>query len=82
MFRYELNLSCIAVVPYNHYRPRLILILSENHNKGKPGVNNTTYRDIVPYSIKTGRTFPHILHVIWEADPAQGLVCVSKLEVM
>ena len=28
-----------------------------------------------------GRAFPHILQAIWEADPAEGLVRVSKLDV-
>ena len=46
-----------------------------------PSVNNTTDREIAPESMQFGRAFPCIFQEIWEADPVEGLVRVSKLDV-
>ena len=31
--------------------------------------------------LQFGRSFPRILQVVWEADPAQGIFWVSKLDI-
>ena len=41
----------------------------------------TTDREIAPELMQFECEFPHILQEIWEADPAQGPVRVSKLYV-
>ena len=61
------------------YPPRLILNLSAPPDKETPSVNNMTDREIAPESMQFGRAFPRILQAIWEADPAEGPVRVSKL---
>ena len=73
------KLSCIAVVPQAHCRPRLILNLSVQPISGTPSVDETTDREAAPESLQFGRAFPRILQAVWEADPVQGLVWVSKL---
>ena len=81
LFGEKLNLSHIAVVPQAHRRPRLILSMSEKTDVGKASVNKTTDRETIPESLRFGRDFPRILQAVWEADPAQGLVLVSNLDV-
>ena len=46
-----------------------------------PSVNETTNREAAPESMQFGRAFPRILQAVWEADPVQGPVRVSKLNV-
>ena len=48
LFREKLKVSRIAAVPQEHRRPRLILNLSAQPNKGTPIVNETTVREIAP----------------------------------
>ena len=74
------KLSRITAVPQEHRRPRLIIKLLENPNKGTQGANNTTEMEVDPESIKFGRTLPHILQAIWEADPSKDPVQVSKFD--
>ena len=44
-------------------------------------VNETTDREAAPELLQFGKTSPRILQEVWEADPIQGPVRVSKLEV-
>ena len=81
IFGKNLKLSRIAAVPQEHRRPRLILNLLAQPNKGMQSVNDTTVREIAPESMQFGCAFSHILQAIWEADPVQGPVRVSKLDV-
>ena len=81
LFGEQLKLSRIAAVPQAQRRPRLILNLSAPPDKETPSVNDTTDREIAPESMQFGRAFPRILQAIWEADPAEGPVRVSKLDV-
>ena len=60
---------------------RLILNLSEKRYVGTPSVNTTTNRETAPELLQFGRSFPHILQVLWEADPAHDLVRVYNLDV-
>ena len=78
----KLNLSLITAVLQEHRSPGLILNLLEQPDKGKPSVNNTTDRDIVPELMQFGNAFPRILQAIWEADPVKVPVRVSKLDVI
>ena len=77
----KLKLSRIAAVPQAHFRPRLILNLSEKPDVGMPSVNDTTNRETVLESLQFGRSSSRILQEVWEAYPAQGPVRVSRLVI-
>ena len=81
LFGEQINLSHIAAVQQAQRQLRLILNLSAPPDKETPSVNNTTDREIAPESVQFGRDFPGILQAIWEADPAEGPVRVSKHDV-
>ena len=81
IFGVNLNISHIAAVPQTHLHPCLILNLSEKPDKGTSIVNDTIYREVAPESMQFVRAFPRIPQEIWEADPVQGPVRVSKLGV-
>ena len=81
LFDKNLKLSRITAVPQTHFRPRLILNLSENPEVGTHSVKNTTDREVVPESLNFGRAFPCILQTVWEADPVQGPVRVYNMDV-
>ena len=68
-------------MPQAHRRPRLILNLSAQPDSNTLSVNETTDREAAPESLQFGRAFPRILQEVWEADPIQGPVRVSKLDV-
>ena len=68
-------------MPQANRRPRLILNLLARPDSNTPSVNKTTDREAVPEPLQFGRAFPRILQAVWEADPAQGPVRVSKLDV-
>ena len=46
-----------------------------------PSINETTDREAAQDSMQFGRAFLYTLQAIWEADPVQGPVWVSKLDV-
>ena len=69
-------------MPQSHRRPRLVLNLSAQPESDTPSVNETTDREAAPELLQLGRSFPHILQAVWGADPVQGPVRVSKLDVM
>ena len=48
LFRDNLKLSRISVVPQGHRKPHLILNLLAKINEGNPSFNNTTYREVAP----------------------------------
>ena len=81
LFGVKFKLSRIAAVPQEHRRPRLILNLSAQPDEGTPSVNETTVKEIAPESMQFERALPHIFQAIWEAEPIQGPVQVSKLDV-
>ena len=74
MFGEKLEISRIAEVPQDQLQPRLILNLSAPPDKETPSVNDTTDREISPYSMQFEISFPRILREIWEADPEEGPV--------
>ena len=78
----KLDLTHITVVPQAHCRPHLILNLSARPDVGTPSVNNTTDREAALESLQFGPPPPPcILQAVREADPDQGPVGVSKLDV-
>ena len=81
LFGEKLKLSRIAAVPQAYRHPRLILNLSAQLGSNTLSVNETTGREATPELLKFGRASPRILQAVWEADPVQGLVRVSKLDV-
>ena len=81
LFGEKLKLSRILAVPQEHRRPRLILNLLAQPDSDTPSFNETTDREAAPESLQFGRAFPRILQAVWEADPVQGPVRVSKLDV-
>ena len=68
-------------MPQAHHCARLILNLSSQPDSDTPIVNKTTNREAAPDSLQFGRSSPCTLQVVWEADPVQGPVWVSKLDV-
>ena len=83
MFREKLKLSRIMGVPQVQRQPCLILLnLSVKPDEGTPSGNDTTDREVAPNSIQFGRAFSCILQAMWEVDPAEGPVRVSKVDVM
>ena len=68
-------------MPQAHRRPHLILNLLAQMDSDTPSVNETTDREAAPESLQFSWAFPCILQVVWEADPFQGPVRVSKLDV-
>ena len=78
LFGEKLKLSRIAAVPQAHRRLRLILNLLPQPDSNTLSVNETTDREAAPESRQFGRAFPRILQAVWEADPIQGPVRVSK----
>ena len=81
MFRDNLNISCITEFPQAHFQPRLILNLLAKPNYGTPSVNDTTDREVALELMKFGQAFPCILQAIWEADPDEVPVRVSKMDI-
>ena len=80
LFSERLKNSCIAAVPQALCRPRLILNLLAQLDSDTPIVNDTTNREAAPESLQFGWALPCILQAVWEADPIQGPVQVSKLD--
>ena len=81
LFGKRLKFIHIAAVPQAHRRLRLILNLSAQPDSNTLSVNETTNREAAPELLQFGRAFPRILQAVWEADPIQGPVRVSKLDV-
>ena len=81
LFGERLNLSRILAMHQTHHRLRLILNLSAQPDSNTLSVNETTDREAAPESLQFGWAFPRILQAVWEADPIQGPVRVSKLDV-
>ena len=81
LFGDKLNLSRIVAVPQTHFCPRLIRKLLGKLDDSMPSVNNTTGREVALESLQFGKYFPRTLQLFWEADMAQGLVWVYKLDV-
>ena len=81
LFEKSLKLSHIAAVPQAHYRPCLVLNLSAQPDSNTLSVNETIDREAASESLQFGRAFPRILQAIWEVDPIQGPVRVSKLDI-
>ena len=77
----RLNLSRIAAVPQAHHRPRLILNLPAQPDSDTPSVNEPTNLEAAPELLQFGLAFPRILQALWEADPVQCPIRVSKLDV-
>ena len=82
LFGERLKLSCIVSVPQAHLCPRLNRNLSAQPDPDTLSVNETTNREAASESLHFGRAFPRILQAVWEADPVQGPVWVSKLDVI
>ena len=81
LFREKLKLLHIVAVPQAQRRPRLTLNLSTQPDKETSSANSTMDMEIAPESMQFGRDSPHIFQAIWVADPKEGPVQVSKLDV-
>ena len=81
LFGEKLKLPRIAAVPQSQRRPYRILNLLAPPDKETPSVNNATDREISPESMQFGRALPRIIQAICEADPEEGPVRVSKIDV-
>ena len=81
LFGEKLKLYHIAAVPQAERWTRLILNLSAPLDKETHSVNGATDRKISQESMQFGRALPRILQAIWEVDPEEGPVRVSRLDV-
>ena len=64
-----------------HLRPRLILNLSTHPDSDTLSVNDTTNREAAQESLQFGWALPRILQAVWETEPVQSPVQVSKADV-
>ena len=81
LFGARLKLSRIAEVPQAHCSPRLILNLSAQPDSDTPSVQKTTNREAALEPLQFSWYFSRIMYAVWEADPVQVPVRVSKLDV-
>ena len=81
LFGEKLKLSCIAVAPQEYRHLHLIFNLSSQTDSDTPSVNETTNKEAASELLKFGWAFPHIPQAVWEADPFQGPVRVSKRDI-
>ena len=82
VFIEKLKLSCISEGPQANIRTQRILNLSAQPEKVTPSVNGNTDREITLKSMQFRRAFSRILQAIWEVDPLEGPVWVSKIDVI
>ena len=78
----KINMFSVTVAPQEHIWPRLIINLYVNNDKVTHIVNGKIDREITLESIQFRRALPCILQAICEADPAQGTVKISKMDMM
>ena len=82
LFGEKLKLSCIVMVSQAHRCARLILNLSYQPDANTLSVNKSTDRESAQELLQFGRGLYHIRQAVWDVDPVQGPVRVSKLDVI
>ena len=74
----RIRISRLASVDQDNRKPRLICKSTAAPNGITPSVNASTDKGSAPRAIQFGACLPRFLQKIWEADPSEGAVWLSK----
>ena len=77
----RLRISRLASVDQKNRKPRLICNSTAAPDDLTPSVNASTDSSSNPNAIQFGSCLPRVLQKIWEADPADGPVFLSKWDI-
>ena len=78
VFGDRIRISCLTSVDQAHRKPRLFYNATAAPNATTPSVNAFADKGSAPNAIQFGAALLRFLQKIWEADPAEGLVWLSK----
>ena len=78
LFGDRIRISCLASVDQANRKPRLICNSSVTSDDVTPAVNTCTDKYNARYAMQFGACLSWFLHNIWEADPSDGPVWLSK----
>ena len=91
LFGLNLRISGLASMPQANQKDRLICYLTDPPPSGDsllppssedtPAVNVSTDRSMAPQAMQFGPYLPLILQQIWETDPQDGPVYLSKWDI-
>ena len=81
VFGNRVRISRLASVDQANRKPRLICNYSVAPDDVTPVVNASTKKSTAPDSMKFGAFLPRFLQKIWEADPSNGPVWLSKWDI-
>ena len=81
VFGYCIRISRLLYVEQVKRKPRLICNSSAAPHDVTPVVNASTNKSTAPYAMQFGACLPRFLQKILEADPLDGPVWFSKLEI-
>ena len=80
-FGNRLKISRLACLDQANRKPRLICNSSEAPDATTKSVNDTTDTSTNPSAMQFGSCLPRLLQRIWEADPKDGPVFLSKWDI-
>ena len=81
VFGDHICISCLASVDQANRKPRLICNSSAAPDDVTPAVNAYTDKYYAPNAMQFGAWIPCFLQNIWEADPSDGPVWLSKWDI-
>ena len=81
VFDDRIHISCFASMDQANRKPRLICNSSAAPDDVTPTVNVSTNKSTAPNSMQFGAYLPRFLQNIWEADPSDGLMWISKWDI-
>ena len=82
LFVTSLFISRLTLADQVNRRPRLICNSNKEPNAATPSVNSSTDKGTVPNEMQFGACVAHILQNIWDAEPVDGLVWLSKWDIL
>ena len=80
-FGTQIRISRLACLDQANRKPRLICNSSEPPDSTTPSVNDTTDTSANPSAMQFGSCLSRLLQKIWEADPLEGPVFLSKWDI-
>ena len=80
-FGHCIRISWLASVDQANRKPQLICNSTAAPNGITPSINASTDKKNAPRAIQFGACLPQFLQKIWEADPAEGSVWLSKWDI-
>ena len=80
-FGRKLRISRLACLDQKNRKPRLICNSSEAPDNHTPSVNDTTDTSSNPMAMQFGSCLPRLLQKLWEANPLDGPVFLSKWDI-